>query len=41
MVKYYAGWDESNPILVAAGSEQFAVSVDFTADHYLATLHLA
>jgi len=38
VVKYYAGWDESNPIMIAAGDAQLAVSVDFTADHYLATV---
>jgi len=41
VVKYYAGWDESKPILIAAGHEQLAVSVDFTADSYVATVWLA
>lgn len=38
VVKYYAGWDESNPIVIAAGHDQLAVSVDFTADRYVATV---
>jgi hypothetical protein len=38
VVKYYASWDESNPIVVETNRERCAVSVDFTADHYLATV---
>jgi hypothetical protein len=38
VVKYYAAWDESNPIVIAAGDQHLAVSVDFTGDHYAATV---
>ena len=38
VVKYYAGWDESNPITIASDLEQFAVSVGFTATQYFATV---
>jgi hypothetical protein len=41
VVKYFAGWDESNPIQIATDREQLAVSIDFKADHYLATVRLA
>jgi hypothetical protein len=41
VVKYFAGWDESNPIEIATDREKLAVSVDFTADHYVATVRLA
>jgi hypothetical protein len=38
VVKYYAGWDESDPIMIAAAHDELAVSVSFTADHYIATV---
>jgi len=38
VVKYYAGWDESNPIVIATGDGELAVSVAFTVDHYIATV---
>ncbi|HYP99072.1 MAG TPA: hypothetical protein VER96_10375 [Polyangiaceae bacterium] len=38
VVKYSAAWDESNPILVSAGDAQYAVSVAYTEDRYLATV---
>lgn len=41
VVKYYAAWDESDPIVIATDREQFLVSVHFTADHYLATVRVA
>jgi hypothetical protein len=38
VVKYFAAWDESTPIVIATDHEQLAASVEYTADHYLATV---
>lgn len=40
VVKYFAGWDESNPIVIATDREQLGVSVAFTAEHYAAAVRL-
>lgn len=34
VVKYYASWDESNPIVIAIGEERFAVTVGFIGKNY-------
>jgi hypothetical protein len=41
VVKYFASWDESDPIVITTGHERLAVSVDFATDHYMATVRLA
>jgi hypothetical protein len=34
VVKYYASWDESNPIVIAIGEERFAITVGFVGKNY-------
>jgi hypothetical protein len=38
VVKYYGSWDESDPIEVIVGDEEFAVSVGFTEKDYPTTV---
>jgi len=38
VVKYYAAWDESDPIDVTVNDDQFAVSVGFASTEYRATV---
>jgi hypothetical protein len=38
VVKYYAAWDESDPIDVTVTDDEFAVSVDFSEKEYRATV---
>ena len=38
VVKYYGSWDESDPIEVIVGDEEFAVSVGFTDNDYPTTV---
>ena len=38
VVKYYAAWDESDPINVTVNHDEFAVSVSFTETDYRATV---
>ena len=38
VVKYFAAWDESDPIDVTVNDDQFAVSVGFSETAYRATV---
>jgi hypothetical protein len=34
VVKYFASWDESNPIVIAIGEERFATTIGFVGKNY-------
>jgi len=34
VMKYFASWDESNPIVVAIGEQRFAITVGFVGKNY-------
>jgi hypothetical protein len=38
VVKYYAAWDESDPIDVTVGDDEFAVSVGYSEKEHRATV---